>query len=186
MTLVGITIEYVCRKRLGLPSFRKGSEAPARTRCGLSTFRPVGGYPCGMEAIAAIAGFVGRFILYFVGEVLIDAMIVNPLTRLNDRRLAKASTFHCGIRVMSGELPGFTKAWRHGTTTIGPRVILFKDEVIRVLDSAAHARQPMLGETYWSSFDHRVVVITTETAEIEFAARRPHLPTIRRRLTFPD
>lgn len=128
---------------------------------------------------------MGRFILYFVGEVVVDAMIVSPLTRLNDRRLAKASTFHCGIRVMSGELPGFARSWRHGTTTISPGLILFKDEDIRVVDIAAQARQPLLGETYWSSFDHRVVVITTETAEIEFAARRPHLPTIRRRLTFP-
>lgn len=135
-----------------------------------------------MELIAAIAGFVGLFIAWWVGMDLVDAILVQPIARWNARRLAKASTFHCGIRVVSGHLPGFTKSWRHGPTTVSPGVIRFKDETITVVDLASHARQPMMGECSWSSFDNRVVVATTEAAVIEFAARTPQLPTIRRGL----
>ena len=136
-----------------------------------------------MEVIAAVAGFIGLLILYCVGSFLVDAFIVDPVTHWNDRRLAKASTFHSGIRVMSGKLPGFTKAWRHGPTTVSPGVIRFKNEVIHVVSVAARSRQPLLGECYWSSFDHRVIVLTTEAGQIEFAARRPQMPTIRKGLS---
>ena len=136
-----------------------------------------------MEIILAIAGFIGRTIAWFIAMILIDDLITGPATRWNDRRLAKMSTFHCGIRVVSGKLPGFTKAWRHGPTTISPGVIRFKDEAIRVIDLAAHSRQPVFGECFWSGFDHRVIVLTTEAGEIEFAARRPQMPTIRKTLS---
>lgn len=139
-----------------------------------------------MDIIVAIAGFVGRLIVWCVGTVLVDAMIVDPIERWNGRRLAKASTFHCGIRVVSGHLPGFAKSWRHGATTISPGIIHFKDETISVIDLAAHARQPMMGECSWSSFDHRVVAVTTAAAVIEFAARTPQMPTIRQSLTLAE
>lgn len=136
-----------------------------------------------MEVIAVVAGFIGLLIVCCVCSMLFDEFFVDPVTRWNDRRLAKATAFECGIRVTSGKLPGFTKAWRHGPTTVSPGVIRFKNEVIHVVSVAARSRQPLLGECYWSSFDHRVVVITTEAGEIEFAARRPQLPTIRKGLS---
>jgi hypothetical protein len=122
------------------------------------------------------------FVLLVVAGIM-GGMLAEPVVRWNGRRLAKASTFHCGIRVVSGQFPGFANTWRHGSTTFDHGVIQFEDEVIRVTELDSHARQPTADELWWTSFDSRVVLVTAETAVLELAVRTPQLEAIRLRLT---
>jgi hypothetical protein len=124
---------------------------------------------------------VGFVLLVVAG--IIGGMLIEPVARWHGRRLAKASTFHCGIRVVSGQLPGFANTWRQGWTTFDHGVIQFEDEAVRVTELDSHARQPTADELWWTSFDSRVVLVTAETAVLELAVRAPQLEAIRLRLT---
>jgi hypothetical protein len=128
----------------------------------------------------AIVGFV---LLAAAG--ILGAILYEPLARWHGRRLAKASTFHCGIRVASGQHPEFGKTWRHGSATFSHGVIRFEGDDIHVIDVNSHARQPTADELSWTGFDNRIINVMVDRAVLELAVRTPQLDAIRLRLTSP-
>jgi hypothetical protein len=107
--------------------------------------------------------FIARLVADVVAGV-IGELLVAPLIRLNGRRLAKASTMRCGIRVVSGRQPGFANTWRHGMASFRPGVIEFTGEVVPITGMDSGFRQPTADELWWTSFDHRVTRVTTHTS----------------------
>lgn len=124
---------------------------------------------------------IGGFVLIVLAGV-IGGLLYTPLARWSGRRAAQASKIHCGIRVVSGRLPGFSNAWRHGSATFSRGVVQFEGHAIRVTELDSDARQPTADEMWWTSFDTRVVIAKVETAVLELAVRTPQLEVVRRRL----
>ena len=126
-----------------------------------------------------------RFVTYLVADViggLLGGLLFEWIARLNGRRLAKASTTSCGIRVVSGRQLGFEKGWRHGAAVFRPGVIEFKGDAIPVTGMDEGVRQPTADELWWTSFDHRVVRVTSDTGVLELAVRTAVLAMVRQRL----